>query len=811
MTGFWGEIRYAVRMLLKHPGVSGLAVFALGFGIGLPAVMFSIVYGGMMRGLPYGNGDRILSIGWVDPAVDSEVQGIPPHDYLDWLTAQTSFEQLAGYYEGTVNVRWEDEPERFDGAFVSHNLFSALGIESEIGRLFRPEDDVFGAPGTVVLSHDVWMERFDGDRDVIGRVVGVNGAPAEIIGVMPEGFRFPTTQRIWVPLRVDVLGAPRGSGVPLTVFGPIRDGVSRDQAMVELSGIMSRLAAEYPETNERMLTPAIMPLQERFVGPEGKLMLYTMMATVSLVLLIACANVANLLLVRAAARSREVGIRTAIGASRARVIRQMLLEASAIAAVAAVIGAGIAWLGVSAFARAIVVANPPTWMMFEVDAPILAFIAVGALVSALIAGGIPAVKASGADVSSVLKDESRGTSSLKIGRLSRMLVIGQIAMSLGLLVSAGLMTKSIATLRTYDYPFETDAVFTARLGLFPADFPDTLSRRAFYRDLETRVREIPDARFIALANVLPGIPSGGGFVTIQGASHEGSAEDSDYPRAESGVVGPGYFATVGVDILRGRDFDARDDATGEPVAIVNQTFVDRHFPSESPLGRRFRAGAAGSDEPWRTIVGVVPDLHMQGMEDTRADQEGYYIPIQQGDAQFMSILARGPAQPMALTEAVRDAVVSVHADTPLYFVQTLQSRIDETTWIFNIFGSLFLAFGVVALFLASIGLYGVMAFTVARRTPEVGIRLALGATRAQVLALVMRQGLGQVVLGLVLGSGLAVLASRGLALILFEVSPYDPFVFVGIALVLAATGALATLVPARRASKADPAIALRYD
>jgi ABC-type antimicrobial peptide transport system permease subunit len=268
---------------------------------------------------------------------------------------------------------------------------------------------------------------------------------------------------------------------------------------------------------------------------------------------------------------------------------------------------------------------------------------------------------------------------------------------------------------------------------------------------------------------------------------------------------------LGVDVLRGRDFDAQDTEDGERVAIVNQTFSANHFGDQSPLGRRFRAGASGSAQPWRTIVGVVPDLHMQGMDDTRSDQAGYYIPLEQADAQFMSILARGPAQPMELTEAVRDAVVSVHADTPLYFVQTLQSRIDETTWIFNIFGSLFLAFGGVALVLASIGLYGVMAFTVARRTPEVGIRLALGATRGQVLSLVMRQGLGQVVLGLALGSGVAILAARGLALVLFEVSPYDPIVFAGIALVLAGTGALATLIPARRASRADPAIALRYD
>jgi predicted permease len=808
MIGFLGELRYAGRMLLKHPGVSGLAIVALGLGIGLPAVMFSIVYGGMIRPLPFENGERILTVGWVDPRLDAEVLGVSAHDYLDWVAEQRSFDQLAGYYQGTVNVRWVDEPERFDGAFVTANFFTALGVQPQAGRVFRDEEDDFGSPATVVLSDRIWMDRFAGDPNVLGQVVTVNGEPAEIIGVMPEGFRFPATEEIWVPLRRDVLGTPRDAGFPLTVFGPLREGVTRDAAMVELAGMMSRLAREYPETNERIVTPAMLPFSERFIGPEGKALLYSMLATVSLVLLIACANVANLLLARAAVRTREVGIRTAIGASRARVIRQMVLEALAIAVVAAVLGTAVAWLGVEYFQRAIAPTNPPFWMVFRLDAPILVFIMAGAVVAALVAGGIPALKASGADVSSILKDESRGSSSLRIGRLSRVLVVGQIAMSLGLLVSAGLMTKSIATLRNYDYPFETDAVFTARVGLFETDFPDTLSRRAFYRNVETRMREIPEVRFASLGTVLPGLGSGGGFIAVEGATY---VEDDDHPRAESGSVGPGYFATLGVQILRGRDFEDQDDGAATPVAIVNQSFADEHFPGESALGRRFRPGASTSQEPYRTIVGVVPDLHMQGMSDTRSDQSGYYVPIEQSDARFMSILARGPVEPMSLSAAVRSAVTSVHPGTPLYFVQTLQSRIDEETWVFSIFGALFLAFGGVALFLASIGLYGVMAFTVARRTPEVGIRLALGATRGQVLSLVMRQGLGQVALGLLIGSGVAVLASRGLALVLFEVSPYDPIVFGGIALMLATTGALATLIPARRASKADPANALRYD
>jgi predicted permease len=796
-------------MLIKHPAVSGLAVVALGLGIGLTAIMFSIVYGALLRGLPFENGDRILAITRVDPEGDQGNMGVPPHDYSDWAEQQTSFDELAGYYEGTVNVRWAEEPERFDGAFVSANLFRALGVQPRLGRTFREEEDDYGAPATVILSHNLWMDRFSGDAGVLGEVVSVNGESAEIIGVMPEDFRFPTVQQIWVPLRRDLAGTARGDGFWLNVFGPLREGVSRDAAMVELSGIMQRLAAAYPETNESEIQPAMRPFVEQFVGPDGKTMLYTMLATVSLVLLIACANVANLLLARAAGRTREVGIRTAIGASRSRVVGQMVLEALAIAAVAAVLGTVVAWIGVESFARAIAATtDPPFFMIFRVDAPILAFIAAGAAFSAVVAGGLPALKASGMDVSSVLKDESRGSSSLRIGRVSRVLVVGEIAMSLGLLVAAGLMTKSIARLNSYDYPFETDVVFTARLGLFETEFPDTAARHAFYRELEARVQQIPEIRFAALSNALPGMSSDGGVVAVEGVSY---GESRDYPFSWSGVAGPGYFETVGVQLLRGRDFDAQDVTGSLPVAIVNQSFVERHFPGESALGRRFRAGGATSTEPWRTIVGVVPDLHMEGMTNTTAQTAGFYVPIEQGDARFMSILARGPAQPMTLTEAVRSAVASIHDGTPLYFVDTLQARIDGETWIFRIFGSLFMVFGGVALFLAAVGLYGVMAFTVARRTPEVGIRLALGASRGQVLAMVLRQGMSQVGLGLLFGAGLALLVSRGIAAVLFDVSPSDPAVFVGIALVLAATGLVASLVPARRATKADPAHALRYD
>jgi putative ABC transport system permease protein len=808
MGGFVMDVRYALRMLVKHPAVSGLAVMALGLGIGLTAVMFSIVYGALLRGLPFENGDRIVAVQRANPSIGAENMGVSIHDYLDWREQQSSFTHLAALYGGTVNIRWSDEPARYDGSFVTANTFAALGANALIGRTFTEDEDEPGAPGAVILSYPLWMERFGGDPGALGQTVTVNGEAAEIVGVMPEGFAFPNRQDVWVPLRMNALELPRNEGTWLSVFGPLAEGREVDAAMLELTGIAARLAEEYPETNEGVV-PVIRPYTEQSIGTEAVALLYTMLAAVSLVLLIACANVANLLLARAAHRTREVGVRTALGASRWRVVTQLVVEALALALVAAAIGAVIAWIGVGIFDRAVAPTNPPFFMHFAVDAPILLFIVGAATLSAVVAGGIPAWKASGMDVGEVLKDESRGSSSLRIGRLSKVLVVGEIAMSVGLLVAAGLMTKSIATLRDYDYGFETDRMFTTRLGLFEADFPGVADRRAFYDQLEDRVREIPGVRYAALGTILPGGWGGGQTsIAIEGVTY---TETRDYPFARSGEITPGYFDVAGVSLVEGRDFTPLDDASSDRVAIVNQSFARTYFPGESPVGRRFRPDRGQDADGWLTIVGVAPDLFMEGVGNREGDPAGYYRPIAQSDAQFMSVLARGPEEPMTLTESVRQAVTSVHADTPIYYSETLTERIAEGTWFYNVFGTLFVVFGAVALFLAAVGLYGVMSFSVARRTSEVGIRMALGASRKQVLSLIIRQGGEQLAIGLALGLGLAVLISRALRVALFEVSPNDPVVFATIVLMLGATGVLATLVPARRATRADPAIALRHE
>ncbi len=806
MTGFLKDLRYAGRSLRRAPGLSAIAVTALALGIGLTATMFSIVYAALMRGLPYEDGDRIVVLNRVQTE-SGDRMGVPSQDYAAWREQQASFNDLAAWVSGTMNVRWTDRAERFSGGFFTANAFETLGVGPVLGRTFGPEEDRAGAPLTVVLSWQLWQDRFDGSREALGRTVQVNGEPAEIIGVMPEGFHFPSNEDLWVPLREDPLATPWGEGRYVSVFGTLRPDVSADQAMVQMNAVASRLEEEHPETNEG-LRVEVRPFTETAVGDEARPLLLTMLGAVGLVLLIACANVANLLLARASTRTREMAVRTAMGAHRWRVMSQMVAEAAALALVGAVLGTGLAWVGVELFARAVEGTDPPFWLVFELDGAILLFILALAVVSALISGAIPAWNATAGSVSEALKDESRGSSSLRIGRLSRWLVVGELALSVGLLVAAGLMVKSITTLSRYEYAFDTEEVFTARLGLFETDYPEEADRLRFFEDVLVQMRSAPGVTAAAVGNALPGGGSGSQAVAVEGRAYP---DDLSYPVTRQAAVSPGYFRVFGVEPLLGRTFEQGDDADALPVAVVNESFARTHFPDGSPMGARIRAGRADSQEEWRTVVGVVPDLFMQGVGNPTSGPEGYYVPMAQSDNRFMSLAARGPSQVMTLSGPIREAVAAVDDDIPLYWVNTLQERIDQNTWIYNVFGTLFLVFGVAALFLASVGLYGVMSFSVSRRTSEVGIRMALGAEGGQVLGLILRQGLGQIGMGLVLGLGLAVLLSRGVQLILFQVSPNDPVVFGGIVLLLAATGLLASLVPARRATRVDPLVALRAE
>ncbi len=808
MSGLLKELRYAVRMLRKNPGTSLIAVLALGLGIGLTTIMFSIVYGAVWKGLPFEGAEKLVHIERNNLAEDIESMEVPIHDFLDYRKAQTSFEGLAGFYSGTVNLAGTERPERYDGAFISANAFELIRVQPVLGRNFQEGEDTPAADPVMLLGYHVWQDRFGGDPEVVGQVARVNGEQTTIVGVMPEGFRFPVAEDVWLPLRMDPLELERGEGLSLEVFGRLRDGTNIDQASAEMQAIAARLAEEYPDTNEGV-GAVLKPYVDEYIGAEPRAMLYTMLGAVFLVLLVACANVANLLLSRAATRSKELAIRSAVGASRLRVIMQLLGEGVVLASAGAVLGIGISVLGIGMFNRAVEPTDPPFWIDIGLNTVVLVFVIVIAVLAGVLSGILPAIQASGSAVNEVLKDESWGSSGFRVGKLSKGLVVGEIALSLGVLVAAGLMIKSVTNLKTIDYGFDTETTFTARMGLFEADYPDTTSRREFFSEVLRRVEKRPGVEAAAIVTALPGAWSYGSRFGIEGATYD---RDQDYPVARFATVSPDFLDVYGVKVLEGRTFGPQDTYDAMPVAIVNQSFAEQFYPEGSAIGKRVRQGDSGTEEPWRTIVGVVPDMYMQGLSNMEEDPWGVYFPLDQYDTRFAYVALRSAGEdPMALAAGARDDVMAVDQDIPLYWVQTHQAAIDEQTWFFRIFGNLFMVFGFVALFLAAVGLYGVMSASVSHRTSEMGIRMALGAQGGDVLRLVMKQGAVQVGIGMALGLALAALLSRGLDLILFQVEPWDPAVFALIAAVLAAVGMLASYIPALRATRVDPAVALRYE
>jgi putative ABC transport system permease protein len=800
------DVRFGARMLVKHPGSSAISVLALALGIGLTAMMFSIIHGAVLRGLPFDGADRLVHITRSNPVEGFTGMSLPIHDFEDYRAQQQSFTELAGYYTGTVNVSGIDRPERFDGAFIMPEAFALLRVQPFMGRIMLPDDNSPGAPHVMLISHDAWQARFGGDPDIIGRVVRANAKPTEIIGVMPPGFAFPTTEQVWVPLGMDAATIPRGEGMWLMTMARLRDGVSIDQANVEVAAIAQRLETDYPDTN-RNIRAEVVPFVEAYIGEQAINMLYTALGAVFMVLLIACANVANLLISRASARSREVGIRTAIGASSVRIVRQFLTESFILSLAGGVAGLAIAWVGIRLFNNAIAPTNPPFWIDIALHGDVLLFVLAITALASLLAGGIPAWQASRSNVADVLKDESRGASSFRLGRISRALVVTEIALSAGLLVGAGLMIRSVTKINTVDFPFAAAEVFTARIGLPEAQYPDAESQRRFFEELMPRLEALPSVDAVSLIQALPSVGSSSSRFAVDGAEYQ---EDRDFPNARSILTVPGAFDVLRVGMLQGRGITDQDRAGSLPVAVVNETLARRYFDGDA-IGKRIRMGGRNSEQDWRTIVGVVPDMYLEGLNGNELIA-AVYVPFAQSNARFMSVVARSRrGDPMALAQPVREAVLGIDPDLPIYFVQTLKKAIDDNHWFYMVFGALFMVFGGAALFLAAVGLYGVMSTSVSNRTREMGVRMALGAKRRNVLGLVMRQGLLQLGIGLTLGLALAVGVSNLLQMLLFDVNPRDPLTFVSIGLVLTATAAAACFVPARRATRVDPMHALRYD
>lgn len=798
------DVRLSARTLVKHPGLAIIAVVALTLGIGLTTMMFSIVQGAMLRGLPFDNADRIAAIGIIDTARgDTQGQDVPQADYAEWATAQSSFETLGAFYEGTINLSdGNGQAERFDGVFTTATALNLVGVAPLMGRSLQASDELEGAPKVVILGYGVWQNRYGGDPGILNRTIRVNGQVSTVIGVMPEGFRYPTGGRVWVPLTIDPLREHATTATTIIPVGRLKPGVSMDQANAEFMGLAARQAAQYPDTHQAV-TATVTPFVERFIGPDAIGLLLTMLGAVFGVLLIACANVANLLIARTAIRSKEIAIRTALGASRGQVIRQLLSESAVLAMAGTVGGLAVAYAGITLFNRSIVDTDPPFWIDIRLDPTVLLFTAALAVVATVAAGLLPALQASRADVNEVLKDESRGSSGLRVGRLSRSLVIVEIAVSCGLLVASGLAIKSIVNLKTTDFGFATDSVYTSRVGLFEADYPTPAARARFFTDLDMRLKALPGVQGATIATNLPATGGGGSLVIVDGVTY---ATKDDYPRAASAAVTPGFLETFDRTLVRGRDFRDSDSLDAPRVAIVNESFATHFIGDADPIGRRFRLDSGETDD-WMTIVGVAPDLYLGDLKIQRL--EGFYTPMAQDPARFASIAVRTLGPPMDIAAAVRNEVTALDADLPLYWVRTMTEFLEQNTWQYQVFGALFMVFGIAALLLATIGLYGVMSFSVSRRTQEIGVRMALGASGAQVRGMVLRQGLVQFSIGLAFGLLLAGLLAQGVTIVMFGVEPFDTFVYTTVILALFGATMLASLVPAQRALRVHPTTALR--
>ena len=809
MRALLQDLKLSFRSLKKEPMSAAITSITLALGIGLCTVSFSLVYGVFFRGHDVPEPGRLTLIYRTNPSRDIDFMNATMHDFYDWREQQTSFKGIARYSGGTINISGAEGPERYDGSFVSANIFDVLEVQPILGSTFRPGDDEPGAPMTVVLGYQMWAERYDSDPNVAGQSIKVNGEAATILGVMEDGFRFPQDQEVWVVRRDDRSETTRENSTGFDAFARLKDGVTVEQAELEMALIADRLAQEYPETNEGVST-RFRTFTEEDTGPELVAVFGAMQVATIFVLLIACANVANLLMARATLRTREAAVRTALGASRLRVVLPFFAETTLLAAVGALFGMGIAYTGITLFDNATQGVGKPYYMDFAIDLPIMLFVIGIVAFTAIVAGAAPAWQVLKTDVNATLKDEMRGSSGILGNRLTRVLVTAEIALSCALLVGAGLMIKSIVNLNSFEFPYATESVFTARIGLFETDYPTPESRTQFFSDLTDRLEAMPGAQSVSMTTNLP-VNIGGRSIAIEGETY---LTRQDNPDARYSYVAPRFFETIDVDFLSGRDFRRSDNMDGQAVAIVNESFARQFFSDRDPIGQRF-AEFAGRDSlgDWKTIVGIVPDLRMEGFDPDRSDPWGYYAPTAQQDIRFMSLAVKtaGGVSALGLTPAVREVLRAADPDLPMYNVDSLQGLIDDGTWFYRVFGVLFIAVGAAALFMATVGLYGVLSFSVSRRLKEMGIRMALGASAKDVVRLVVRQGGKQIVIGLGLGLVMAYGVTRVIGILMFEVTPQDPPVFTMVFLTIALVGFLASLIPARRATAVSPIVALRYE
>ena len=808
MDSLLREIRYALRMLGKSPATTIAAIACIGLGIGATTTIFSVVNAILFRPFPFADPDRILAVHTSQPLNDIEHESLSYPAYRE-LAEQAgkngAFSEVAAFTMRSLTLTGKEDPERVVGLEMSANLFSLLGVQPVLGRLFRPEEDRPGAPGSILLSHELWLRRFDGDPKIVGTSILVNNRASTIVGVMPPRFQFPEDNLAWVPLALDHHDDPRSERT-MGVFARLSPRATEGQAQAEMEAFAAKLAADFPE--EKGWGAEVRTLRREMVGEGMNRMVLTMMGMVLFVLLIACANVANLFLSRVAARGRELAVRAAIGAGRKRLIREVLIESVLVGLGGGLLGVVLAHFGVIWMMSSIPAENPPPyWIRIVIDGPVLAFTAAAAIATGILFGLIPALQATNKDLQGMLKTGGRAEAGGR-SRLRGALVVFELALALVLLVGAALMMRSFLAVQKADPGFNIEKVMTLRIYLPGETYADPAAKARRVEDIVSRLETLPGVDAVAASNLIPlGGGGGGGAIEIAGQPKEPGQE----PRTFWAGVTAHFFDAVGVKLVSGRTFTDSEGVAKAPLAVINQAFAKKRWPGKDPLGQRFKL-LEEEGQPWITVVGLVPDFVYGGFdtEDEGVEPAAFlpYVWNATPNTGF-SIQTSSPPETVAL--AARREIRASDSGLPVFDVQSLPALFKAEIWDQRFFGGMFSVFAGIALFLAAIGVYGVLSYLVGQRRREIGVRVALGAHRNQVLRLVVGQGAKLALLGLAFGIPAALLLSGVLSKILYGVEPYDPISFATISLLLSGVAILASYLPATRATQVSPVEALRNE
>ena len=803
------DIRYGLRVLLRRPAFTIVAVATLALGIGANTAIFSVVNAVLLRTLPYHEPERLVALWETSSQHDQEVNNrneVAMGNFLDWRTQQSAFDEIAALTYANVNLTGVAEPERIQGAVVTTNLFSLLGVQPGTGRGFLAEEEKPESPRTVIVSNELWQRRFGSDPDLVGKTLTLNGNQVTVVGIMPPAFEFefPITRQVemWLPMRIAASNTDRQSHY-LYVVGRLSRGVSVEQAQAGMNVLISQLQQQYPKTNSDR-GANVVPLHQQLVG-NVQPYLRVLFAAVGFVLLIACANVASLLLARVTARHKEVAIRMAIGASRWRVIRQLLTESILLSTLGGVAGLLLAYWETDLLV-ALTPPDVPRLGEIGLHGPVFAWTLGISIITGVLFGLAPALGASKPDLNESLKEGGRSIAGPGRSRMRNLLVVSEIALALILLIGAGLMIKSFARLQHVSPGFDPKNLMTMNISLPRQKYRENQQISSFFDQLLERVRSVPGVETVGGIDPLPMSGSDGttGFV-VEGAPPRAVG---DRPEVGERTITPDYFLTMRIPLLKGRAFNERDREDAPRAVIVNQALANRFWPNEEAIGKRLGFRSA-DPQLWHEVVGIVGNVKHRRLDADPKPE--LYFPYSQYPGNFMTLVARTSADPLNAIPAIRNQVLALDPDQPVFDIKTMDERLSKSVAVSRFIMFLLGVFAALATLLAAVGIYGLMAYTVSQRTHEIGVRMALGAGAADVVSLVLKQGLKLVLAGVGIGVAGSLALTRLMESLLFEVSATDPLTFALISAVLTGVALAACFVPARRATRVDPMIALRYE